>query len=242
MSLLEQAQELSARLRRADAARSSIDEAHSLEEIRLKLSLNLERVRGYALRTSLLRANGVSITISPAVEAARLKVNDVADKFAQSPLSKTIRQGRRWTSLMEVLDSVSAALGQSLENDWKQYFSSALFGGAPPDQVRQRLPMTPQNEVALSRYGTLFRRFAAFRTRIPSTQSELDEVRTLSEDLEGIHFVEAVPDSVRAFFAATATGSGAGLDLLLPEVWEWMRDNGLLETYVVKAKFQGAKP
>ena len=242
MSLLEQAQELSGRLRRADAARSSIDEAHALEEIRSKLSINLERIRGYAQQTSLLRENGVSTTVTPAIEVARSRVKDVADKFAQSPLSKTIRQGRRWTSLMEVLDSVSAALGQTLESDWKYYFTSALFGGAPPDQVRQRLPMTPQNEAALTRYGTLFRRFAAFRTRIPATQSEMDEVRALSEELERIQFVETVPNSVRTFFAATATGSGAGLDLLLPEVWEWMRDNGLLETYVVKAKYQGAKP
>jgi hypothetical protein len=240
MPLLEQARDLTERLKRAEAARTNIEEAHALETIRTELSQRLERIQTSGQRIALLRSNGVPVSASPTVDAARAKVKDVSEKYTVAPTSKTLRQGRRWTSLIETLDSASESIAQRIVDEWKQYFASALFGGAPPDQIRQRLAMTPQNESALARYTDLYRRFIAFRTRSPAAQSEVDEIRSISDQLEAISFTENVPDAVRTFFAATATAEGATLNQLLPEVWEWLRENRLLDTYVVKARLQGA--
>lgn len=242
MSLLEQAQELTARLKHAVLARANVEEAHALEQLRLQFFEQSASVDGHKRRIDLLRANGVPVTIPPSVASSLSKVREVGGKFAQSPRSTTLRLGRRWTSFIDILNALSAALGQALTDDWKSYCGSALFGGAPPDQVRTRLAMTPQNQTALTRYSELFRRFSAYRNRIPSTQEEFDDVHLCSAELEKIEFAEDIPESVRAFFAATATAKGAGLELLLPEVWQWLFENNLLETYVVKARFQGAVP
>lgn len=242
MSLLEQAQGLTERLKRAEQARANIEEAHALEQLRLELSGKSQSIDALKQRIFLLRANGVPVTIPSSVTSALSKVTEAHGKFAQVPQSKTLRTGRRWTSLIDTMDTVSAVLGQVLIENWKNYFSSALFGGAQPDQVRMRLAMTPQNKDALGRYSELFRRFAAFRAKVPSTQSEFDDVLRYSSELETIRFIEDVPETVRTFFEATATARGAGLELLLPEVLQWLRENKLLEAYVVKARISGGAP
>jgi hypothetical protein len=242
MSLLEQAQGLTERLKRAERARASIEEAHALEQLRLELSEKSESINALKQRISLLRTNGVPLVIPPSVTSALTKVMEARGKFEQAPQSRTLRSGRRWTSLIDAVDNVSTVLAQALIENWKNYFSSALFGGAPPDQVRARLAMTPQNQNALARYSELFRRFAAFRAKVPSTQSEFDDVLHCSSELETIRFIEDVPESVRTFFETTATARGAGLELLLPEVWQWLRENKLLEAYVVKARISGGAP
>ncbi len=97
---------------------------------------------------------------------------------------------------------------------------------------------TPANEVLLAMYKQHHAKYqAAVRSDLPSsaaTQEELTEavaaLQGLREQLKG-----TAPDAVRVFLKTIETG-GAALELLTPEVMEWLRANDDPTRFVIKPK------
>ena len=73
---------------------------------------------------------------------------------------------------------------------------------------------------------------------MPSNAEEFDALQGFSDQLGAIIFKESddIPDTVKAFFNAISSGSGASLDFLKVEVVEWLRANNMLANYVVRAR------
>jgi hypothetical protein len=96
----------------------------------------------------------------------------------------------------------------------------------------------PENRDALALYKGLYNRLSLYRTTVPSTAAELEEAQESSRQLSGIRFVENndVPSAVREFFNATSSGGGANLELLTTEVVDWLRSNGMLNHFAVRAR------
>ena len=132
------------------------------------------------------------------------------------------------------LEAASVTLETTLRQDWQRYFSEHLFAGLPPDQRRIGLAQIPENKVALDKYTRLYEKFARHRSTVPVTQEAIDEVHALSAALGEITFKEDVPKPVEAF--VNAINNGASLRLLTAEVLDWLRENELLDSYVVRAR------
>jgi hypothetical protein len=237
--LLDEAQNVRARLTRVEAASSGVEEANALATRRDELNTLVLQIMKLASRYTLLRAEGIPLTPISNIDTAKQVTTQIRDRFVESPKVSTLTNGKRWTRLVTTLNELKDSAEILQRQDWKNYFNSKLFGGVPPEQRRQTiLPALPENRKALERYTKLYQSLNQYRNTVPGTVEALHEVHACSKDLADIKFVENddVPTSVKAFFNATSTGNGANLDFLTPEVIEWLRTNNMLANYVVRAR------
>lgn len=232
--LLENAKAAHERLQSAEAARVNLDEAQALLDLQKELSLKAMKLHALVVRATLLREHGVVLSPGPDTKTMRKSIDTLRKRFDEKTKSSTLTQGKHWTGLQTELDGAIAALEAEQRHDWKNYFATRLFAGLPPEQRKVGLVQTPDNKIALGQYERLYEKFARYRNTVASTAQELDEVHRCSEALMNITFVEDVPKAVELFI--NAVPSGAGLELLTAEVIEWLRAQGLLGSFVVRAR------
>ncbi|KZN21248.1 MULTISPECIES: protein DpdI [Pseudomonas] len=237
--LLGDARSVHERLVRAQSARSDIDEAETLGVKRNELQRLADRIVILARRKAFLQLENVPISPVHDIDKAKQLISQNRARFAELPKSTTLVGNQRWSKLLSTLTEFSASTETLQKQDWKDYFSSKLFGGLPPEQRKQTiLQALPSNQKALELYTRLYQRFNQYRNTIPSTLEELREILECSKGLPSIQFKENddVPVPVRAFFDATSLGGGASLDFLTSEVIEWLRKNNMLVNFVVRAR------
>ncbi len=235
----DEARKARERLARADAAMNSIKEADELSKKKSELRALAAKVRALAERRDMLRQGGVPLSPPPDVEKARQSCSMILTRFTESPKAVTLVDKQRWTKLTESLAEFNTVEETLQKQDWKGYYGTRLFGGVPPEQREQTILMTlPENQEALALYKGLYKRLSLYRTAVPSTAAELEEAQESSRQLSGIRFVENsdVPSAVREFFNATSSGGGANLELLTTEVVDWLRSNGMLNHFAVRAR------
>jgi len=232
--LLENAKVAHERLQSAEAARTNLDEAKALLALQKILSVKAEKLHVLVARATLLRERGVVLSAFPDTRPMRKTIDTLRKRFDEKTNSATLTQGKHWTGLQSELEGAIATLEAEQRHDWKNYFATRLFGSLPPEQRKVSLVQTPENKLALAQYERLYGKFMIYRNTVPSTTQELDEVHHCSEALSNITFDEKVPKEVAIFI--NAVPSGAGLDLLTAEVIEWLRTQGLLDSFVVRAR------
>lgn len=237
MPLVNNAQTTLARLNKVKASRDGVDEAKALEELHNELLQKSAPIILLSQNAKVLNAEGVKITKVTEIASAIETIKSVSSRFQESPKSTTLRQGKRWTGLSSKLEAVTNKVNEAQTKDWEVYFENNYFGGPHPNQRSATLAPTPANEKALKIYKELFLQFAKYRSKIPQDSEDFANLRSLSEQLSQVTFQEDVPASVKKFFEATSSSSGASLDLLTIEVIEWLRNNNLLTNYNVRAKY-----
>lgn len=222
-------------LQGAEAARANLAEAQALLDLHRSLADCAGRLHELVTRANLLREYGVPLSPGPDTKAMRKTITNLRTRFDQVSTSRTLTQGKHWTGLLATLDGANATLDASQRQDWKDYFATQLFAGLPPAQRKVGLVHTlPENKLAIDQYTGLYEQFARYKSTVPSTLEALEDVRRCSDALGKITFVEDVPKDVEAFINAVPTG--ASLELLTSEVIDWLRENGLLGSYMVRAR------
>jgi hypothetical protein len=237
--LLIEATEAAERLTHLDTARSGLGEAQKFEDLRLQLQQRLQHLRDLIARGDMLRAGGVPTSTPPEIGAARDTVGKVATLFQSSRTASVLTQGSRWSNLVAKLDALVSGMDVLQRQDWKTFFANRLFGGLSPAQRRTTINHHhPSNKKAIEQYTQLYAQFDRFRNTLPPSAQVLQQVLAASSELGDIKFEESsdMPAAVLRFLDATGSNVGANLELVTPEVIEWLRVSGLLNSYVVRAK------
>jgi hypothetical protein len=222
-----------------ESASTNVEEATALSLKANELATFVTRVQTLSRRNRLLRERSVPLSPRLGVGNALQVVNRLNERFGESPKSNTLVDGQRWTKLTTALVDYSTSMEILQKQDWLNYSSSRLFAGVPPEQRRQTiLQSLPENRSALERYTRLYQQFNQYRNNVPETAEQFDALQGCSDQLVSISFVENddVPATVKAFFNATSSGSGASLDFLKVEVVDWLQKNNMLVNYVVRAR------
>lgn len=236
MPLVENAKSARVRLARALEAQAGVSEALALAPFRTTLTSKFESLQGVAATQALLGSGHVAVSAPPEIGAVRKSIEALSTQFRSVATVATLKQGRRWSGFVEAVDKLIASANRAQLTAWQKHFSETLFAGRAPDDIKSRLAQTPANTQALARYVDLHTKLMGFRNRLPASATDLEQVTTLSRQLEKIEFQEDVPTAVAAFFAAAASGLGASLELLTPEVTTWLRENNLIDRYVVRGR------
>lgn len=142
-----------------------------------------------------------------------------------------------WTRLTNAAESANELVQEAASARWRQ-FVEHLGHVDSPSVIEGRMLKTPANEALLATYKQQHSRYhTAVRSDLPSsaaTQEELANavaaLKELREQLKG-----TAPDAVRLFLKAIET-SGAALELLTPEVMEWLRANDDPARFVIKPR------
>ena len=237
--LLDEARVIHDRLTQMESASTSVEEAAALSAKANELATLAARVQALSRRNRLLRERGVLLSPRQGTDNARQVVNRLNERFSESPKSNTLVDGQRWSRLTAALGEFSTSTETLQKQDWLNYCASRLFAGVPPEQRQQTILQTlPENRASLESYARLYQRFNQYRNTVPGSAEEFDVVQACSDQLGAIRFIENdnVPATVKAFFNATSSGSGASLDFLNAEVVGWLRANNMLANYVVRAR------
>ena len=237
--ILDEARAIRDRLIKMESASTSVEETAALCAKANELAVLATRVAAFSRRNLLLRERGVPLSPKQGVDTARQVVNLLSKRFAESPKPNTLVDGQRWMKLTAAMVEFSTSTETLQKQDWVNFFDSRLFAGVSPEQrIQTILQSLPENRVSMATYTDLFRRFRLYRNSVPGTSEEFDAVQLCSDQLGAISFIEndEVPATVRAFFNAVSSGSGASLDFLKVDVVEWLQANKMLANYVVRAR------
>lgn len=209
--LLADAQHVTARLLQLDAARNSVEEAEILANLGQELRTKETRLRELIDRAVMLRNEGVPMTVPSDIRVIADAIVKLKTRFTEAPKSSTLKQGKRWTNLVDKLNDLLTTFDVIQRQDWKQYFGSRLFAGLSPEQRRSTLVLQlPGNKEAIGRYTEFYARFNRYRQSIPPTPDALRDVLYSSGELAQIAFVETneMPEPVKLFLMLRPRAQG----------------------------------
>lgn len=142
-----------------------------------------------------------------------------------------------WTRLTTAAESANELVQEAARARWRQFVEN-LGHVDSPSVIEGRMLKTPANEALLATYKQQHARYqAAARSDLPTSAVTQEELANAVAALQGLReqLKGTAPDAVRQFLKATET-SGAALELLTPEVMEWLRANDDPARFVIKPK------
>ena len=237
--LIDESRVVRERLIHLESLKATVTEARELSAKADELTVLSAKVQRLSVRNQLLNKHRVERTSRLEIAAVLQSVELCSQRFSESAKVSTLVAGQRWSKMVIALGSFSVAADTLQKQDWVKHFESKLFAGVPPEQRTQTIVQTmPENITAMRNYTQWYQRFIKYRNFVPASAEDFDDVQSCSDQLAAITFKENddVPGPVKAFFNATSSGSGAGLEFLTAEVVEWLRTNHMLTNYVVRAR------
>ncbi|EHN64936.1 hypothetical protein [Comamonas testosteroni] len=142
-----------------------------------------------------------------------------------------------WTRLTNAAESANERVQEAARAQWRQFVEN-LGHVDSPSVLEGRMLKTPANEALLATYKQQHARYqAAVRNDLPTSAATQEELAKAVAVLQGLReqLKGTAPDAVRLFLKAIETG-GAALELLTPEVMEWLRANDDPARFVIKPK------
>lgn len=234
--LLTRTRECLQRLRQAEAAQSGIDEAEQLDTLQGELAATAQPLLEALVRSAVMRKANISVSAPAALAKMRRPIDNAAKLFREDPKSATLKQGKRWPTLLGSVKDLAEAVRTSIDASWRAYTQTHLFVGRSYEDEDRMLARTPVNRQALQRYRPLYQEFVALRGSPPRTDHDIARLRELSNQLGQIQFERKVPPAIRDFLQASSTPEGATIDQLTDEVRDWLERHGLLESYVIRPR------
>lgn len=138
-------------------------------------------------------------------------------------------------SLWRKIDSHCKGLRLRLKKGWGRYIQEHAPG--QDEEVLNVLGRIPDFEKSVRRIRTQASRIEQKKGKLPRTEDDLEAIHDLSQSIEeawqSIGSSE-LSEEVLAFLKAAASTAGASLDLLTPEVRDWLEHEGLNESFAVR--------
>lgn len=236
-SLPRRTSELKVRLSRLQNLASKVEEASSLELLRQDLKRRVEKLEPQLQKQALLQGHNIAVELPAGIGKVARRAGGLLEKFNAEPTASTLKKGKTWRALLEELDVTAGEFTEAVRTAWRRARKS-FFAGDTPATLRGRLARTAENVRALEQYQALHQALDAAFNTTPNDGSMIDEVKRLAKQLESVAhaFNFDVPDSVKAFLEAVQSVAGAPLDLLTPEVVDWLKTNHSFDAYRISAR------
>ncbi|MEE5053286.1 hypothetical protein V2J84_06345 [Pseudomonas alliivorans] len=142
-----------------------------------------------------------------------------------------------WIRLTAAAASANEDARSAARDQWRQFIESLGYVETP-SVLDGRMLKTPANESLLETYRQHYAKYSAIvRADLPASASTSDEMISAMSMLQGLReqLKGTAPEAIRLFLKAIESG-GASLDLITPEVMEWLRENDDPNRFVVKSK------
>ena len=233
-SLPQRAAELKGRLSRLHDLSAKVQEASDLERLRQDLTRRVEKFQPHMQKQVLLQANAVAAASPATVVRMARRAAGLLEKFQAEPTAATLKKGKIWQTLLDELDEAGSELSENVLTAWRRARRD-YFAGDTPATLRGRLARTAENVRALDQYRVLHQALDTAFLAAPADQATIDQVKRLAKQLEAQTFNFDVPEAVKKFLEAVQSVAGAPLDLLTPEVIDWLKANQSFGAYHIIA-------
>ncbi|MBC8648374.1 hypothetical protein GYM54_01300 [Pseudomonas sp. MTM4] len=142
-----------------------------------------------------------------------------------------------WTRLIAAAESANDKVRSAARDQWRQFVES-LGRVDTPTYLDEQMLRTPANEDLLRTYKEHYPKYSAIaRTDLPASTSTPDELIRVVSTLQDVQqqLKGTAPEAVRLFLKAVESG-GASMDLITPEVMQWLQANDEPSRFVVKSR------
>ena len=142
-----------------------------------------------------------------------------------------------WTRLTTAAGSANGLVQNAARETWRQLVEG-MGHVEPPSVLEGWMLKTPANQSILGDYKQRYAAYlAAARADLPASASTHGDLAKMVETLQGLReqLKGTAPEAVRLFLKAIESG-GAALELVTPEVMDWLRANDDPNRYVVKPR------
>lgn len=247
MDLIKRTKDLHQRVGGLAAARGLYDEVKGLEDFRAdKLAPRLKRLTGVRATCDAFAQRSIPEPAALVPETLPAKVARLRDRFIQSPTRTTLVAPNGWPSLQSAVDGGLAGAESALQNAWSAYCSAK----APRDEVavlRQDPDIAghPENGPLLQQYEKLYQQLAKASSILPRTPQQIDEMLTSAGQAQSLldrlnreppSQASPPPPDAQRFLQALQRQGAASLELMTPEVLQWLASNGRLGQFEVRRK------
>lgn len=172
------------------------------------------------------------------VGSTRFALQNFREAFNELKFEVRQSQEQEWTKLLAEMDTLTKNFKQHIAPAWEiyvkdlcdcWYVEASLLDSQMHINERKRL---------FESYQADQERFDKVTKRIPRSQEELDEIHQLHKRLldSRSQMDLNVPPAVNEFLMASGRGYGAPLDLLTPEVLDWLANNDDVSRYSIKRR------
>lgn len=228
--------------------RAALQEVRVANQTRQEISALQLRMREWGQHASTRRSLAAKARI---VDPALLQREDIAQadrgvKALAGQAKQVLQAGGNvqdlatdslWTRLTSAAESANQRVLEAARTQWLTFVDS-LGHVDSPSVLEGRMLKTPANEALLATYKLQHAKYQALvRDELPTSASAQDDLAKVVVALQGLReqLKGTAPDAVRVFLKATEAG-GAALELLTPEVMEWLRSNDNPARFVIKPR------
>jgi hypothetical protein len=234
--LLDRAADLTAKITQYQKLKGTADESKQFQTRASQFASVADRIAGVRERLHKLAAAGVAITFEPsdgasyAAKAKALRVVLQANPAAINDPPFDLKH-----EFVDRLGGIAAAADQAVKEAWGAYVAKHVAVGS--DDVLSALAAVPQFRASVSRIRRCRADIAALGGSVPSDPNaavaRMDSLRKDHDAAWSELSAEDMPPNILHFIRA-ATGEGAPLKALTPEVQTWLAERNLLTAFRIR--------
>lgn len=148
-----------------------------------------------------------------------------------------LSENHLWTRLLAAAETANKEAEAALQSAWRNSLSD-LGAVESPAALEARMPRTPANDRLLGEYRALYSQYQTLVRQGPLAATSV--LQDLTRKVERLREVQAgitlsAPENVCVFLRAVQQGT-AHIELLTPEVLEWLRANDDPSRFVIKLR------
>jgi hypothetical protein len=228
MKALERAHQIASRLGEVDAARQYTHEAQALQN-KLELLRELRVTLRARVETAAVLVDGKVLDSAklPNVGQMRDSLAKLAEAFAGD--TRTLTSGRLFTTLTRHLESATQVISEATAAAWKDVTSAAPKTN---EKLLGRIEQIPSLADSVRKLREAVSEFTSAIRTPPASQvawNRYAELRARVADLVGGLNTDRFPEPVLEFWKLAQSRDGAPLDLLTPEVQQWLKENQMYD-------------
>jgi hypothetical protein len=236
MTIVTRAQELLPRLENHRLADERLDEKQRLQARNSEVRELAEKVGRVTAKESILRGETIPLSLAVGkITSVVTRIQKVATRFGETPQADELTKGKHWERMLGEVGTAMDDADDQLTAAWRDYVEM-LYNGPDPDDLRS-LAQTDGNRQTLRRYTEEHMRLRDCEALKFIELDDIRRARDAAESLKTLHsqFDHDVPEPVQRFLQGVAQG-GASLELLTPEVIQWLSAAETLSHYNVQRK------
>lgn len=238
MIFLEKSENLIKKLKQIQNLSKNTEEAKSLKNDAEKIE---ERNTDFDKLIILIKiAREKDIPFTPQInQKLNNQVNDLKEKFKQSPVRKTLTNRGLLESIIDGSKEVYRQNKSKIEDAWVLYRENN-YPVEKPDELNANIAQTDENKRQLEEYKKVYHKIEPLLRNLPDNISVFNELDDLKQKLKDImaKIDFNVPKEVKSFLNDISNNQGASLDYLAnPIVLEWLKEHKQMDRYKIIRKY-----
>jgi len=232
--LLDKASGLSSKLDEKKSIETNAHQVDTFEDRQTQIATIEASLKRSIEKLSLYRENQFDLKLDvDLISECKQVVTTTLEAYQESKESIT-QNPRRFTTLKNKTTALADAIIAAIRNSWTEYFEERSQTGVGYEVASHYARTVAEGEHLLEHLQDQQDEFEKYSTQPPSSQDGFDRFNQLvNERSKLLDSIPDIPPEIETFLRRAGAG-GLPFSQLNDHIMNWMRDNNLLDHFVVK--------